>query len=378
MILLDLANVPHDCADHALETLHKSIAESPGESAIWRRHENPFLADLVESFSARGTDAITFAQDALRAALGMAKPVAVLRKADGWSDEDAERLRERLNKPLGDYAPEDWLALVDLIFHTRMPDAFAGAESERMTALSALAGQLQAMHDWSGDPAREAELVGVMARAVRSRPVVPWPASPQQASAMAFARARIGLTLRGVTDATRARVSGTILAHVQEHGLARRGQLEQSLLDDFGTMNRDWRRVAITEAGEVANASYLAAQPEESRVRRIEAYEGACPFCRRIDGEVFTWSTTPRPNSDGWTHVWPGKTNVGRSASPRKRGMSGLEERTESELWWPAAGVMHPNCRGRWKSLPRHATPETADFAAWMERAIAEHEQESK
>jgi hypothetical protein len=59
---------------------------------------------------------------------------------------------------------------------------------------------------------------------------------------------------------------------------------------------------------------------------------------------VFEWTDEPRSERDGWTHVWPGKTNVGRSASPRKKTDEGLVERETDELWWPAAGVQHPNC----------------------------------
>ncbi len=46
--------------------------------------------------------------------------------------------------------------------------------------------------------------------------------------------------------------------------------------------------------------------------------------------------------------VWPGKNNIGRRASPRKRVVDVLVERDPDEMWWLPAGLAHPHCRGRW------------------------------
>jgi len=148
--------------------------------------------------------------------------------------------------------------------------------------------------------------------------------------------------------------------------------LQSTLLDTFGALNRDWRRIAITEAGEVANQAYLGELKSGTQVRRIEHYVGACPFCATLNGQVFTWSDRPLNDSFGWTHVWPGKTNVGRSMSARKQTEVGLVERTEAELWWPAAGVQHPHCRGRWEAIPDPKAPPGVDqaFHDWVKSEL--------
>ena len=363
--LIDLGATPCDCANYGIETLHKAIAEGPDESALWRAHDNPFIRALVDHSSDTGFSMIDQARQALFGALGLGAPHALLRKSD---PVDIESLRARLAKPLAAYTPDDWLALVDLIWATRIPPAAASVAADDLAVKATLAGHLQAISDGRLSLGSAAALIALMDRVTPTIGALGIPFSAREREAAAFARARIGLNLTGVTDAGRARVARSILTHVQEHGLAAPRKLEQTLLDDFGAMNRDWRRIAVTEAGETANVTYAASHPDGSRFKRVEAYEGACPFCRKLDGMVFTWSAAPRPNSDGWSHIWPGKTNVGRAASARKQTPEGLVERTESELWWPAAGVQHPNCRGRWVSLPDQTPPPGVDpaFHAWL------------
>ena len=63
--------------------------------------------------------------------------------------------------------------------------------------------------------------------------------------------------------------------------------LQTRLLDAFGKFNKNWRRIAVTEAGEAKNQGYIASLPPGSKVRRVEQYAGACSFCRRLDGKIF-------------------------------------------------------------------------------------------
>jgi hypothetical protein len=381
-LLIDVSAASHTCCDHGLEALHKAIAEEPSEPAIWRPHENPLLTTLVERVSFVGSGVLQEVQDTLLSGLGLGEPVPILRKADFPDPDELAALRERLAKPMSDYTPDDWVAFVDLIFNTRMPDTALNAVAADLTAKATLAGHLQAIAEARPGAPSILVLATIMDRVVTGAAGSPGAVAFEakqaevraaQEASLAFAKTRIGLNLRGMTDAGRSRVSKTILSHVEEHGLSRPGKLQQTLLDDFGLLNRDWRRIAITEAGEVANTAYLGQFPPGTRVKRLEAYEGACPFCRRIDGMVFEWTDEPRPERDGWTHVWPGKTNVGRSASPRKRTDEGLVEREPEELWWPAAGVQHPHCRGRWIAQPSKALPPGVNpkFAEWLEKELA-------
>lgn len=362
---IDLSRI-HPChCNHGLETLHKAIAEA-SEPMLWRPHDNPFLAELCEQFTRDGQTRIQSAQDALLGALGLPTGEPVLRKAAGDDQSiDLDAIRARLSKPLSAYTPDDWVTLVDLIMHTRLRPEDVQERAQWFAFRSQLAGRLEAaMAVAFGLTPTQALISLVTAPTHHAPPPVPLTARP----AWQWASARIGVDITAVTAASRARISRTIIDHVHEHGVSDRGKLKQALLDDFAVFNRDWRRIAITEASEIANSTYLGEFPSGTRVERLEAYEGACPFCARINGMVFTWSTEPMGEEHGWTHVWPGKTNVGRSASPRKKTEEGLIEREPDELWWPAAGAQHPNCRGRWCALPDEKLPEGVDpeFYKWM------------
>jgi len=366
-VLIDLQHVPCNCADYALETLHKAIAEQPTPSMAWREHESPYLRTLVEVFHETVAQRLQAAENALFSALGLGPATPMLRKADAWTEDEIAAVRVRLDKPLSAYLPADWLELVDLIVQTRLPPEWLAAQADLLAWKAALAGSLQAIAE-GGGTASPADLSALMAQVASggagAAPVV----AASARAGLGFATARIVLNLRGLAESTRHRMSSLIVRHVEERGLARAAELESSLREAFGTLNYDLRRIAITEAGDAANTAYLSSLAHGSKVKRVEHYEGACPFCRRIDGMVFTWSEEPLGLEQGWTHVWPGKTNVGRSASPRKQTAGGLVERAAEELWWPAAGLQHPLCRGRWVSVPDETPPPGVDpeFADWL------------
>jgi len=372
-LLIDIGDLHGDACDCALETLHKAMAEEPSDQAVWRPHENPFLTALVEQITDDGLTALRAAQADL---LFVIDPDPISKGL--WDLTGMAAMRKRLDKPASQYTASDWVDLVDLIFHTRLPQAVQATLAASIRAKSALAGKLQALFD-RGAHALGA-LVAAMGRVVAgtSEPPpatlfqIPRAAAAEQDAVMDLAEARIGVNMRAMTDGARAKISRTILAHVQAHGTGHTGLLQQKLFDNFGELNRDWRRIAVTEAGEVANQAYLSQFPAGTKVKRIEMYQGACPFCRKINGMVFEWDDLPHQDSSGWTYIWPGKTNVGRSSSPRKRTEDGLVERLPSELWWPAAGVQHPNCRGRWEAQPSKVLPPGVDpkFAAWLDKEL--------
>lgn len=146
--------------------------------------------------------------------------------------------------------------------------------------------------------------------------------------------------------------------------------LETKLLDQFGTLNRDWRRIAVTEAGEAQTQGYIASLKPGQKVKRVEQYKGACAFCRRIDGVVVTVVEPSMENKDPDTMIWPGKNNVGRSASPRKRVGDLMVEREPDEMWTIPAGLVHPHCRGRWIPTIEERPGDDPDFAAWLRETL--------
>jgi hypothetical protein len=61
--------------------------------------------------------------------------------------------------------------------------------------------------------------------------------------------------------------------------------------------------------------------------------------------------------------IWPGKNNVGRSASPKKRVGDVLVDREPDEMWQIPAGLAHPHCRGRWVPVIEDAPGDDPAFA---------------
>ena len=109
---------------------------------------------------------------------------------------------------------------------------------------------------------------------------------------------------------------------------------------EFGTLNRDWRRTAITEVAYARAHGFLAGLPAGSSVEWFAAAD-ACTHCRRYHGKTFKVRSSP----GNWdSEVWPGKSNVGRSFAPYKQDGSA---RAEHELAGPTI-PLHPNCRCRW------------------------------
>ena len=120
--------------------------------------------------------------------------------------------------------------------------------------------------------------------------------------------------------------------------------LAQELADTFGDLNRDWRRIAITETAMNAADGFLSTMIG-SFVEWL-AHEGCCDACRQFNGRHFRVVRSTANDRDMNTDVWPGKTivNIGRSAAKRKRLEDGtMTDRTADEMLVPAI-PLHAHC----------------------------------
>jgi hypothetical protein len=199
--------------------------------------------------------------------------------------------------------------------------------------------------------------------------------TPVERQILRVSRARAAENISNVTESARHRMKTIVIEHVQAQVLGmKQGQytaLRTRLFDEFGQLNRDFRRIAVTEAGECCNTGFIAAQRPGSRVKRLEAYRGACPFCKSINGKVLEVVEPTAPQKNGDDQVWVGKSNIGRSASPRMRQGGGLVERPDNERWWIAAGVQHPHCRGSWAPVADAPAEVSPEFVSFMDTLIA-------
>ena len=124
-------------------------------------------------------------------------------------------------------------------------------------------------------------------------------------------------------------------------------ELERELFEDFGELNRDWRRIAETEVNTNFNNGYLTTElslaPEGEPTYMIGVSSpNACDWCLdNVRNNVVLLLAGPPvsgsddvviSNGETITAIWPGKTNAGLS----------------KDQWWVAAGTQHPHCRCTW------------------------------
>lgn len=375
-LLLDFTCLCDAHTDEALEGIYKAISEGPPDNGIWEPHPNPFIRRIVELFTARGLERIAGLQDELDRWLNGEEHVADMARPDRppgamarWSRAELALVRLYLQSLAPSaYTLDDWLMVVDYLVQRYLPEDDLRTEAEWLATRAAMMGRVEAAMGSVTDDGADMILAALPATAAEAARV--WGAAELQRAVFDYGSARCAESVTALADGARHRMRQLVVDHQQNVAVGNRAETSESLqtklLDTFGTLNRDWRRIAVTEAGENSGQGFVAAQPAGSRVKRVEKYKGACAFCRSIDGKVMTVVDPSKAKKDGALEIWAGKTNIGRSASPRKREFGVLVDRGPEELWWIASGVQHPHCRGSWVN---HVEGVSADpqFDAWLE-----------
>lgn len=371
-LLLDVGCLCDAHTDAALEVMAKAVGEDPPD--IWDEHPNPYVRRVVEMISDRGLRRNAGLADELARWVagrehmtGSARPARPEGAMRRWDPDELTVVQAYLRAlPAEQWTLDDWLMLVDYLVQRYLPPADLRTDADWLVTRANLMGRIQAAmagalldpanYDLFLTPSAYAEAISALGMTFEQR------------AALDFGRARCAEHVQGFADAARQRLRNVIVDWQEATFLGDRVKaaegLQTVLLDQFGSMNRDWRRIAVTEGTENVDQGFVAAQPAGSRIKRVEKYRGACAFCRSIDGRVVTVVDPGKANKDGTTEVWVGKTNVGRSASPRRREGGQLVEREPHEMWWIAAGSMHPHCRGSW--VPDEEIPADPEFEAFL------------
>lgn len=170
------------------------------------------------------------------------------------------------------------------------------------------------------------------------------PFRPVSRHMLRFALAHAAENVQQVSDQTKATLR-MMLTRAQIEGQHPQ-ELARRMREVFSGMNRDWRKIAVTESASIATNGYLGAQGEGQWVVGQSAAD-ACRWCRAmIHGKIFTVTHQPPSDPDDpmWnTHLWPGKSNVGRVRHMRAKNGN---VRLSNELWKPCI-ILHPSCRCR-------------------------------
>lgn len=368
--LFDLSGMSCDCENHTLELLTKAFTE---DHDIFAPHENPFIARLIELFYSRGLLRIDSVKSSLVRWLsgheykGFREGLKRPGMAPVWSPDELSLVKLYLESlPPEQWQLEDYDYLIKYLFQRYLPADELMSDAEWLTTRAHLLGKAQAHLGHLSEGVADA-LAGALPLTV-AQAAQHFALADAEKQILDYARLRAVDLVVSLSDAARHDVKMVVLNHMHQKlagdPLATPGRLQQDLFDRFAGMNRDWRRIALTEAGEAANQGVIAALPVKSQVKRMEMYNGACAFCRKLDGRVFNVVSADDPDKNGETDIWPGKTNVGRSSVPRKRTDEGLVLREPQEMWWAPAGTVHPHCRGRWQPLSTAAQGDA--FADWL------------
>ena len=376
-LFVDLIECGERATNDALELLCKAAHDHDGD--IWAPMDSPLLARLVELFTQRGLDRL----DAVRTEIlawqsgalhttgdRIVRPGGLM---DRWTQSELSLVRIYLEHlPPADWTLEDHMLAVDATVQRYMPADDMRTEAEWLSTRASLMGRVQASMTAVTAAQADALLSGMPSTPAEA--VAAFGGERAQRATMEFAATRCAENVRNITNDVRHRMRAVVGSHVADRELglpATQSSLETKLLDQFGMLNRDWRRIAVTEAGEAQTAGYVASVPAGTKVKRVEQYKNACAFCRKIDGRVMECVDAAAPDKNPETQIWPGKTNVGRSASPRKRVGQVFQEREPDEMWQVPVGLVHPHCRGRWIPTIADRPGDSTEFGDWMRARLA-------
>ncbi len=373
---LDSGNLSCCQTDSVLDGMYKAISELT-DSTLWERHQDPWISGLIEDWTARGLQRIAAIRTAIMAKVnpeheeGLTKATTPWQK---WSAEEMARAQFALDsKARADYTLDDWLAVIDLLIQTYWPADVIQSEADYLTIRSYFAGQLRVNLDTLPSAAQlKATQIAHLASLLPATfaDIPPKILTERDAHILRFAAAQTANLITNLTETQRTKIKSVVLNGVRRITLGdRQGTwqtLGQELFDTFADLNRDWRRIAITETGNATNSGLIAAVPLGERVRREEAYRGACQFCQSIRGKMLTVVADHHEPKDWDTQVWPSKNNLGRSVSPRKRVDGVLISRSPDEMWSIPAGAVHPNCRGSWSRVASTPPGMNKEYQMWL------------
>ena len=373
-LLIDIGPLSCGCSDDVLEYMHKALGDDDHD--IWRPHESPFIRDLIEKWTSFGLDRLgKILAELMRWIKGgfhkpSKNPVPKPKMFARWDKNELEGAKLYLEAlPPEAFTLDDWMMVVDYLVQKYLPQDVLMDDAKWQVTRASMMGRVQK---------HMPEMAAVAAGAAAAKMPVDlnviqrdFGMTSVQRAAIEFGQARCCQYVTNVAESARVKMKLAVVGWKKEEfegvpsAMAKRN-LEGKLLDEFAVLNKDWRRIALTEAGEMANQGFVASMPIGQKLKRMEQYAGACPYCRKIDQKVVTVVEATKQDKNYDTEIWAGKDNIGRSASPLKRVGGQLVRRPDSELWSIPAGLAHPYCRGRWAKVSDAKPTDDQKFADWL------------
>lgn len=376
-VFIDFTLLSEPATNDALEYIFKSTHDH--DKGIWAPHESALIRRLIELFTRRGLDRLEHVKQAIIAwETGVNyKPADAIPTPPGmmarWNADELALVKIYLESlPPELWTLDDHMMAVDYVVQRYLPADELATEAEWMATRAGMMGKVQANMAGEATPKQADTVLAALPSTVAAATQM-FQLTTLEQNTLAFGKMRAVENVRALTDDVRHKMRNVVMRHVEEKvltGDTSGRSLEGQLLDEFATLNRDWRRIAVTEAGECQLQGFVASVKPFSKVKRVEQYGNACAFCKKIHGRIAEVVPADHPDKDGTTQIWPGKNNIGRSASPRKRVGDNLVPRTEDEMWWLPAGLAHPHCRGRWVPVLADEPGDDQEFGDWLRNLL--------
>lgn len=379
-LFLDITGLSESVTDAALEYIYKSTHDH--DDGIWKPHESILIRKIIELITQRGLDRLEAVQkELLKWQFGQyynpqsVAPTYLPSMMQVWGQAELSIVKLYLEAlPVAQWSLDDHMLAVEYVVQRYLPDGDLVAESEWLATKANLMGKVQANMMADATTAQVDALIMAMPSTIADA-ISMFSLKAQQKATLEFAKARAAENVRSLKESVRHRMRNTILNHLEDTQTKPEGvpmsSLQTKLFDQFATLNRDWRRIAVTEAGEAQTQGYIASLPAGTKVKRVEQYENACGFCKKIHGVVAEVVEASQKIKNPATQIWAGKNNIGRSASPMKRVGGALVPRTEDEMWQLPAGLAHPHCRGRWIPVVEDQAGDDPAFGDWLRSVLS-------
>ncbi len=175
-----------------------------------------------------------------------------------------------------------------------------------------------------------------------------WGLMRRDEEALEYSEKQSAEYITDMADRMKEKLRDAVTGHLQAGKTA--AQIAPELLAEFGELNRDWRRVAITETATAVSNGYLA-QQDPGQLLVGDSAVDCCDWCsEHIQGRAYVMleqAPLGPTEAESWQNVWVGKTNVGRSRYPVT---AAGQPRSFAERWHPCIPA-HPHCRCRWRKF---------------------------
>ncbi len=348
-MLVDLSNVPVSQANQTVDWLCKSMEESMADDP---HPTDPLTGAMEDATTLPVKRALLSFYDAVLAMLITGDHPTVAKAKPIWLPRKTlcDQLEQKVMRVQpGSLTFTDYLDVIDCLILKYVRQDILEEEAKVAAIKQYLVGHLRATGA-VGSGVSTALTVAALPKTIEQALAIWHDLRPYDRVMIEVAQANAARLVTDLTASARSKMKRIIVDAAKRRAgdgtaVFNPQPLSQQLQEAFGDLNRDWRRVAVTETAINAADGFLASLGTGSHVRWV-VHPGCCDYCKSMKGRVFRIVRPTDPARNDQTDVWVGKQieNVGRAISKRKRLDDGtMADRDDSERIVPVIPA-HPHC----------------------------------